>query len=77
MTSAFPVTLPESVDAVVCGGGPAGSSFATFLARMGHSVLVLEREKFPRFHIGESLLPWNVPLLERLGVLDKVRAAGM
>src|SRR5450759_4445498 len=44
---------------------------------MGHSVLVLEREKFPRFHIGESLLPWNVPLLERLGVLDKVRAAGM
>jgi flavin-dependent dehydrogenase len=77
MTNASPVALPESVDAVVCGGGPAGSSFATFLARMGHSVLVLERENFPRFHIGESLLPWNVPLLERLGVLDKVRAAGM
>ena len=71
------MTIPETVDAVVCGGGPAGSSFATFLARMGHSVLVLEREKFPRFHIGESLLPWNVPLLARLGALDKIRAAGM
>ncbi|MEO6325056.1 MAG: NAD(P)/FAD-dependent oxidoreductase [Thermoanaerobaculia bacterium] len=77
MTNTSPVTVPETVDAVVCGGGPAGSSFATFLARMGYSVVLFEREKFPRFHIGESLLPWNVPLLERLGALEKVRAAGM
>ena len=64
---------PDVVDAVVCGGGPAGSTFATLLAKRGYRVAVLERERFPRFHIGESLLPWNVPLLERVGVLDKLR----
>ncbi len=68
--------VPGRVDAVVCGGGPAGSTVATVLARHGHSVLVLERERFPRFHVGESLLPTNVPLFERIGVLEKVRAAG-
>src|SRR5947207_6740538 len=72
-----PTVLPEHVDAVVCGGGPAGSTFATCLARAGRSVVLFEREKFPRFHIGESLLPWNVPLLSRIGALEKVRAAGM
>lgn len=77
MTNISSSAVPETVDAIVCGGGPAGSSFATFLAKSGHSVVLFEREKFPRFHIGESLLPWNIPLLERLGVLDKVRAAGM
>lgn len=69
--------LPERVDAVVCGGGPAGSTFATLLARAGRSVVLFEREKFPRFHIGESLLPWNLPVLERIGALQKVREAGM
>lgn len=68
--------VPGRVDAVVCGGGPAGSTVATVLARHGLSVLVLERERFPRFHVGESLLPSNVPLFERIGVLDKVRSAG-
>jgi 2-polyprenyl-6-methoxyphenol hydroxylase-like FAD-dependent oxidoreductase len=62
---------------VVCGGGPAGSTFATLLSRKGHRVILFERERFPRFHIGESLLPWNIPLLQRVGVLDKVRSAGM
>jgi flavin-dependent dehydrogenase len=68
--------FPAEADAVVCGGGPGGSTFATVMARMGHRTVVFEREKFPRFHIGESLLPWNVPLFERIGVLSKLKAAG-
>jgi flavin-dependent dehydrogenase len=68
--------FPAEADAVVCGGGPGGSTFATLMARMGHRTVLFEREKFPRFHIGESLLPWNVPLFERIGVLSKLKAAG-
>ena len=64
--------LPATVDAVVCGGGPAGATFAALLVRQGLTVAVFERERFPRFHIGESLLPWNMPLLERLGVLPEL-----
>lgn len=59
-------------DVIVIGGGPAGSTAAALLARMGHSVLLLEKEKFPRFQIGESLLPYNNDLFERLGVLEKL-----
>jgi flavin-dependent dehydrogenase len=63
-------------DVLVVGGGPGGSSAATFLSRAGLRVAVAEREAFPRFHVGESLLPANMPVLERLGVLEEVRARG-
>ena len=46
-------------DVIIIGGGPAGSTAATTLAQLGRRVLVLEKEKFPRFHIGESLLPYS------------------
>lgn len=68
--------LPVDVDAVVCGGGPGGSTAASFLAKQGLSVLLLERERFPRFHIGESLLPFNLPVFERLGFMEKLKASG-
>jgi flavin-dependent dehydrogenase len=60
-------------DAVVVGGGPAGSTAATILAQKGRRVVLLEKEKFPRYHIGESLLPFGFFTLERLGVLDKIK----
>jgi flavin-dependent dehydrogenase len=60
-------------DVIVIGGGPAGSTAATLLARKGFSVLLLERERFPRFQIGESLLPYNNDLFARLGVTDKLK----
>jgi flavin-dependent dehydrogenase len=67
----------EGCDVVVIGGGPAGSTAAALLARRGYQVVALEKAHHPRFHIGESLLPMNLPLFERLGVLDKVRALGV
>ncbi len=63
----------DSYDAIVIGGGPAGASSAAILAENGHRVLVLEREKFPRYHIGESLIPFTFHPLERLGVIPKMR----
>jgi flavin-dependent dehydrogenase len=60
-------------DALIIGGGPSGSSAAAILAEHGHRVLVLEREKFPRYHIGESLLPFTFQPLQRLGLIDRMR----
>lgn len=64
-------------DVLVVGGGPAGSASAIALADMGWKVLQLEKDRHPRFHIGESLLPCNLPIFEQLGVLEKVRALGV
>ena len=70
-------TSPRACDVLVIGGGPAGSTAATLLARQGVSVIMLEKDPHPRFHIGESLLPCNMALLRDLGVLDKVRDIGV
>ena len=66
-----------AVDVLVIGGGPAGTTAATFLARRGWKVTLLEKDVHPRFHIGESLLPMNLPILERLGVLEQVKQIGV
>ncbi|MBI1358296.1 MAG: FAD-dependent oxidoreductase [Acidobacteria bacterium] len=67
--------MSHAYDAIVIGGGPAGSSSAAILAEKGRRVLVLEREKFPRYHIGESLIPYCYFSLERLGMIPKLKAS--
>lgn len=69
--------MPDATyDVAIIGGGPAGSTAATLLARAGRKVIVCEREKFPRFHIGESLLPISMKTFTRLGVHEKFEQAG-
>jgi 2-polyprenyl-6-methoxyphenol hydroxylase-like FAD-dependent oxidoreductase len=67
----------QQCDVLVIGGGPAGSTAAALLSQRGHRVTLVEKARHPRFHIGESLLPANLPLFERLGVAEQVRAIGM
>ncbi|MGC8916222.1 MAG: NAD(P)/FAD-dependent oxidoreductase [Thermoanaerobaculum sp.] len=64
----------RSCDVLILGGGPAGSTAATLLAEAGFAVTVLEKEPFPRFHVGESLLPHSLPLFDRLGVHEAIEA---
>lgn len=66
-------TTHVEYDALIIGGGPAGCSVGTILAEYGHRVLILEREKFPRYKVGESLIPFTFHPLERLGLLSKMR----
>src|ERR1700689_1387510 len=65
----------QSFDVIVIGGGPAGSTVSTLLAQHGCKVVLFERERFPRFHIGESLIPETYWVLKRLGMLEKMRAS--
>jgi flavin-dependent dehydrogenase len=67
------MSTPTTYDTIVIGAGPAGSAASALLAERGLRVLVLEREKFPRYHIGESLLPFNSFPLKRLGLFEKMR----
>jgi flavin-dependent dehydrogenase len=64
-------------DVLVIGGGPAGSTVSALLAQRSRDVVLLEKSRHPRFHIGESLLPFNMPLFERLGVAREIEAIGM
>src|SRR6185503_1585903 len=66
----------QRFDAVVIGGGPGGSTAATYLARGGRKVLLLEKEVFPRFHIGESLLPYNREIFEEMGLMPILEKEG-
>ena len=70
-------TTPEACDVLVIGGGPAGSTIAALLAAQGRKVVLVEKAHHPRFHIGESLLPCNVELFERLGLKEQVDKIGM
>jgi FADH2-dependent halogenase len=65
-------TAGRDVDVIVIGGGPAGSSAACVMAAKGYSVLILEKAQFPRFHIGESMVPYVLKLLEKIGVYEEV-----
>lgn len=69
------VPTENRFDAIVIGGGPGGCSAATYLRQAGRRVLVLERDVFPRFHIGESLLPYNRPIFDEMGVTPALEAA--
>lgn len=76
MHASPPSPQTTSWDVIIIGGGPAGSTAATTLAKAGRRVLVLEKAKFPRFHVGESLLPYNRKIFDELGVWPKIESAG-
>ena len=67
--------MTESYECIVIGGGPAGATTSTILADHGHRTLVLERARFPRHHIGESLMPQTYWILKRIGMYEKLKAS--
>jgi flavin-dependent dehydrogenase len=69
--------MNKQCDVLVIGGGPAGTTIGSFLTQKGWQVTLLEKDHHPRFHIGESLLPMNLPILDRLGVLEQVEKIGV
>ena len=71
-----PIAQTHTAEIAIIGGGPGGSAAAASLARRGRRVVLLERERFPRDHVGESLLPASIPVLRELGVLDRVEREG-
>lgn len=79
MTMPIPAPAPAAFDCdvLVVGGGPAGATIGALLAERGRDVVLMEKAQHPRFHIGESLLPANVRLFDRLGVRGQIEAIGM
>jgi flavin-dependent dehydrogenase len=72
-----PLEATRKCDVLVIGGGPAGSTIGALLARRGREVVILEKARHPRFHIGESLLPLNLPLFAELGVAEEIERISM
>jgi FADH2-dependent halogenase len=68
--------MNQAFDVAIIGGGPAGSSAGTLLAKAGRRVIIFEKEKFPRFRVGESMLPASLGTLERMGVKEKIDNGG-
>lgn len=66
------VPTAQACDVLVIGGGPGGATIAALLAERGYHVVVVEKDRHPRFHIGESLLPLNLPLLDQLGIRGEI-----
>ena len=66
------MTYPNSYDAIIIGGGPAGATAGAILAEKGWNLLILEKEKFPRYHVGESLMPYCYFTFDRLGVVERI-----
>jgi flavin-dependent dehydrogenase len=73
----FEITSDDNYDVAVIGGGPAGATTACFLAQSGRRVVLIDKAQHPRFHIGESFLPHNLPILDRLGVRQAVAGIGV
>src|SRR5260370_39225025 len=76
-TTSLDAVSAARCDVLVVGSGPAGSTIAALLAERGRRVVIVEKDRHPRFHIGESPLPLNLPLFQRLGVKEQIESIGM
>ncbi len=75
MVDRTPGAFPQETEVVVIGGGPAGATAATIAAQQGRCVMLFERDRFPRFHVGESLIPETYWTLQRLGMVERLRGS--